>query len=713
MERTNPFPVNTTTPSNPSSTGTSARPNVADHELIRVIGRGAYGEIWLARNHFGTLRAVKVVRRSSFEHARPYEREFNGIKSFEPLSREHEGLVNILHVGRDDSAGCFYYVMELADDARAGTSVDTYQSRTLRSELRGRGRLPVAECVEIGQRLAAALAHLHGSGLLHRDIKPSNIIFVEGQPKLADIGLVSAGDEARSFVGTDGFIPPEGPGHRGADLYALGKVLYEISTGKDRLDFPAAPAAFDSDAERAAFAELNFVLLRASASDASERYRDAAELRSDLLVLQAGGSLARIRRLQGRLQTARRWGLVGGGLALVAAGAIALQTELTRQAREQRDAAAQRATDEENHRRAVQSSETIARETLYAADMNLAQQSLDRGDTTHARELLARYLPNHRVADLRGIEWRLFWQQVNSSVSNRFVSGITNLRHAVKFSPEGRWMAGPLRTGGVGVWEANRARWLGHVATIEGGWAFGSNGNDLYAFSEPNQFRRWLLPDLTADAEVGLATNQEKILPIISPGGHWVAALSPTAKSVKVRIWNGRNGQVAAELPAVETVSRLAFSPSATHLAVAIPQEIQVWQVEPLKRVATLRGQALPIEQMAISTDGNWLAAGGDEDTVRVWSVADERVIATFTGHGSGTLGLQFAPDDRTLMSKSHNDEIVFYRIASEREAGIFRVPGVGGNCWPSIAPNGERIAITTRDGQFQIWPTPFVEVNP
>ena len=62
--------------------------------------------------------------------------------------------------------------------------------------------------------------HPH-AGLIHRDIKPSNIIFVNGIPKLADIGLVAEQSEAKSFVGTEGFIPPEGPGTPRADIYSL------------------------------------------------------------------------------------------------------------------------------------------------------------------------------------------------------------------------------------------------------------------------------------------------------------------------------------------------------------------------------------------------------------------------------------------------------------------------------------------------------------
>ena len=65
-----------------------------------------------------------------------------------------------------------------------------------------RRRLPVEECVRLGLALSQGLAQLHRHDLVHRDVKPFNIIFVNGVPKLGDIGLVADVEEARSYVGT-------------------------------------------------------------------------------------------------------------------------------------------------------------------------------------------------------------------------------------------------------------------------------------------------------------------------------------------------------------------------------------------------------------------------------------------------------------------------------------------------------------------------------
>jgi TolB-like protein/Tfp pilus assembly protein PilF len=271
-------------------------PHIPDLELPRPIGRGSYGEVWLARNILGTYRAVKIVDRKAFQDEEAFEREFSGLQQFEPVSREHDGFVAILHVGRNRAEGFFYYVMELADNEGSGDRIEpeTYVPKTLSNELARSGRLSVEEAAQLGLSLSQALADLHQRGLVHRDVKPSNIIFVKGHAKLADIGLVAqVGEKAR--LGTEGYIPPEGPGKPQADLYSLGMVLYEAATGGDRLDYPALPPDFDTMAEHEAFLKLNSIILKACDTDLRKRYQTATEISDDLARLGFGTVMPRDR----------------------------------------------------------------------------------------------------------------------------------------------------------------------------------------------------------------------------------------------------------------------------------------------------------------------------------------------------------------------------------------------------------------------------------
>jgi len=186
-------------------------PKIPDYEILKLIGRGSYGEVWLARNMMGAFRAVKVVHRKNFETARPFERELAGIRKFEPISRSYDGFIDILHIGQSERDGCFYYVMEIGDDATNGPDIvpETYSPRTLSHEKEAHGRLPWDRCLNVAIQLAGALSDLHRNELIHRDIKPSNILFVNGVPKLADIGF-GRRNQRRAIAGGNGRIHPAG-----------------------------------------------------------------------------------------------------------------------------------------------------------------------------------------------------------------------------------------------------------------------------------------------------------------------------------------------------------------------------------------------------------------------------------------------------------------------------------------------------------------------
>ena len=284
---------------------------IPEHRLLRVIGEGSGGQVWLARNSIGAYRAAKIVWRNSFQKESAFTREFSGVQKFEPVSRLHDGLMDVLQVGVDEGGAYFYCVMELADDVESGQVIapERYVPRTLGYDLAKRRRLPIGECVRNGAAIASALSFLHRHGLIHRDIKPSNIIFVNGFPRLADIGLVADISEARSHMGTEGFIPPEGSGTPKADIYALGKILYQMSTGKDRNDYPELPADLGDSAEDRDLLGFNKIVLRACRTQPVRRFRSAEELLTELLSFQFATS--ELRRRKSRRFWGRLFGVIG------------------------------------------------------------------------------------------------------------------------------------------------------------------------------------------------------------------------------------------------------------------------------------------------------------------------------------------------------------------------------------------------------------------
>lgn len=268
-------------------------PDTPGYELVPPpFAEGSYGKVWLARTADGGWRALKVVYLAKFEgDATPYEREFNGVQKYQSISSQHPGLLRVDFVSPKNDE-FFYYVMELGDAMVPGweRSPAEYQPRDLgsmRAGLRGR-RLPVRECVNIGVKLCAAVEFLHQQGITHRDIKPENVIFVNGQPKLADLGLITeirSADRAGTLVGTPGYMPPlpESPGTVAADIYALGMVLYVVSTGRQPVRFPEVATTLVKPEEPPDFLPLNQVILKACQPSPADRHASAAQMGAALL----------------------------------------------------------------------------------------------------------------------------------------------------------------------------------------------------------------------------------------------------------------------------------------------------------------------------------------------------------------------------------------------------------------------------------------------
>jgi WD40 repeat protein len=677
-------------------------PQIPDYELLRLVGQGAYGDVWLARSITGVYRAVKVVWRQRFDDSHPYEREFSGLRDYARVSINEARQLALLHVGRNDGVGFFYYVMELADDAERGRAIDPaeYTPLTLKRYLERGLQLPVRQVVDHGVELARALANLHSHGLVHRDIKPSNLIVVDGQPKLADIGLVAAATSARSFVGTEGFVPPEGPGTPAADVYSLGKVLYELAMGRDRNDYPRLPEDFQQRADAPELIELNEVIVRACDPSLAVRYADAEALLHELLLLQAGRSVRRLRLAERGLARARR---VGVALALIAA--IGFSGAYLERGRAEREAAGRKTAEMER--------DQLARLTVYSGGLSRVQRALETGDYGRAREVLRELAPPGELSeDLRGFEWRALWHEAQGDPAEVIRDGGPSVER-VEYSPDGDWFVVHDNSKTAMVYRSDGRE---PVRIIRGMYRFGgfsSDGRWLIGTTTAHLLQAW---DTTTGEPIGEPQGAGFNHPICLIPGERAQVLTFTVNSKAdpptLRIWDlgarseiknwpildasgpGWNVRVVGVSTDATSLSLLTLqdaahmgifrqvlihlNTSSTPIRWQLPSETGKTFESDVIRAAIERfrvetsGQNLPLRDathspselstIAFSSDKYLLAAASTAGVISVIDTGTGLERHRLVGHAGAVMAIAWSPDNSSLMTADNAGHVRRWR---------------------------------------------------
>jgi len=258
----------------------------AQYAPRRLLASGGFGTVWLAtQKSVGRPVVVKLLHREILGNEEQVRR-FSAEARIASMLR-HPGIVEALDYGTDDGTPWIVY--------------EFIEGPSLRTRL-AEGPLPWTEAQTIGIQMAAALEVAHQRLVLHRDIKPENILDAgNGVYKLTDFGIArwsESGVETSHgmLLGTPGYMSPQQVKGMGAaiesDLYALGLVLYELSTGilphwdqnvtllfQKRLNEPVDPPSHRFDGIPRAFDRVLLKLLEARRED---RYHSAGELRADL-----------------------------------------------------------------------------------------------------------------------------------------------------------------------------------------------------------------------------------------------------------------------------------------------------------------------------------------------------------------------------------------------------------------------------------------------
>src|SRR4051794_1004756 len=296
---------------------------VAGYRVVRLIGRGATGAVYLAEDPAGGQVALKVLIPELARDGRFRDRFLREADIAASLDEPH--IVPTLAMGEDD--GMFYLVMQFVDGL------------DLREILKRDAPLSPERAVDLVAQVAGALDAAHKLGLVHRDVKPGNVLVLPTDAGehayLCDFGLakhvssVSSLTGDRAFVGTIAYISPEqiegGTIDARADVYSLGCLLFECLTGQEPFardsELAAVYAHMHEPPPRASdvlpgVAEgFDTVIAKALAKAPDERYASTADL--------AAASRAALRgELAGSSRRRRRVALGGLAAAVVAAAAI-------------------------------------------------------------------------------------------------------------------------------------------------------------------------------------------------------------------------------------------------------------------------------------------------------------------------------------------------------------------------------------------------------
>jgi len=657
---------------------------IPDHELVRLIAEGAYGEVWLARSVMGQYRAVKIVRRDRFGSDRPFEREFSGIERFEPISRTHESQLDILHIGRHE--GYFYTVMEVADDTTCGQQIvpDNYAPHTLSSDLLERGRLPFEECLDIALALTTALDHLHDHGLVHRDIKPSNVIFVNGRPKLADIGLVARTDASMTLVGTEGYLAPEGPGKPAADLYSLGKVIYEIATGRDRNEFPELPTDLEAFVGDEMLIELNEIIGKATAPSLKDRYATAGQMLEDLRQLQAGRSIRRLRKAERRVRLLIRASVVGTICLLIATGGYLFQ-----------------------RRQVARANRSVER--LHSAD---AAQALIEDDLFRALDSSVKALEYSAPNSHRERVQRLRIQ----SILDHCPRILAVLPHEgpvnyAEFSPDDSLVVTANQDGAARIWDAGTGelrQTLRHEGPVAGA-RFSPNGQYILTVSADLTARLWdsqsgraVSPSLRHDAKVNSGDFDSE--------GKRVATASMDGR---VRVWEAPSGKLRFELEHPGPVGGVKFSPDSTLLLSGSedPHLLHLWNTstgEPVTEPIPHDGWPGRVEfgpegKLFVASSGGALTPWHWQKVTQVRSVATGQPISPELVHIKPIQVTIFSPDGLYLLTADTEGTAWLREAKSGRPAK--RSFQHDGPIWDAhFSPDGLQLATASADATVRLW---------
>lgn len=654
------------------------------YELLGEVGRGGMGVVFKARQRsLNRIVAVKMLLGGQFadaDHVTRFRLEAEAVARL-----RHPNIVQVFDVG--SHLGQPYFAMEFVEG-------DSFLRRYA-------DPVDPDESARVIVELARAVHHAHEEGIIHRDLKPANILVTrDGGLKITDFGLARRLDlpsgvtVSGTFVGTPEYMAPEqasgmallGPG---ADIYALGVLLYELLTGKPPLRGESVWETLERVREtdptppsrlRAGIpCDLEKVCLKCLQKDPHRRYTSACDLADDLERFRRGEPV-KARPVSG-LERVYRWArrrpattILLLTVALVFVVGLPVVTLLWLEAAQAR-AAADRAAHLQSAALAAAREKTLEANRLREqAEQREIRLALDRGLTLCEEGEVARgLLWLTRVVELlehqpyRDDAFETVVRRNLAAWKERLVLPIRTFQHpervnAIAFTPDGKTML----TGSNMIlrWNVERGRLRGPLShalpeDLYTCWtiAVSLDGQTALTGRSNGSGRLWNLTTGKSQGEMLSHGPRNNV---------WSAALSPDGRRAftgdgdgKVRIWDTVSGKLLGEPFAHKGgVSALAVSSDGkTLLSGGWDRVARLWRLgEPPGPAVAELPHTDKVLAVTFAPEATHFCTACRDGTVQLWDAATTERVGEPFRHLDEATSVAFSPDGGVLLTGSHDD---------------------------------------------------------
>lgn len=733
---------------------------IADrYRLIKLLGQGGMGEVWIAQQHAPVKRLVALKFIKGGLDSRAVIARFEAERQTLALM-DHPNIARVLDGGITADRHPFF-VMELVDGLPLLEFCDNL-------------RLPPRPRLELFVAICQAVQHAHQKGIVHRDLKPGNILVtqVDGLPvpKVIDFGVSKAmaggiledsiATQQGVLVGTLDYMSPEQAGFAGtdidtrSDIYSLGVILYELLTGlrpiegnrlrqaplteKIRLiqeEQPPKPSfrllstnSLPELADRRQIeprrltellrGELDWVVMKCLEKPRERRYATVNALARDIQRFLADEPVEARPASTGY----RAWKFLQRNKGTVAGACLVILALLVGIAGTSigllRAMKAEGLARQESIRARAQSRIADQQSTLAQQNSRNAERLLALGLVSEADALtLARRFTEarERYADARdrfvGLDepsviaeaglWNLY-RQAEFPLLN-FV-GHNDAITAVAIAHDGLTAVTGSNDETLRHWDLRTGRELrelrGHSATVTC-VAITHDGKAAVSGSRDHTLRLWDLE--TGQLMRTLTGHTADVYAVaVTPTGN--SAVSGGEDSI-LRLWDLDSGALRRTFAGHNgPVYAVTVAPDGlTALSASWDNTIRQWELGSGRLLRTLNGHIHRVLCVAISPDGQTAVSGGRDNLIKVWNLQSGHEIRTLSGHTNWVSSIAFAPDGRTIVSGSHDNSIRVWDLFKGKELRSC-VGQLGEVLAISVSSDGGTVLAAGDDDVFHSW---------